>query len=66
MSTDGERDWRPFAEDARAEVPNMWATHSVQGPPTAGRYLRITLLAWPEGASPGIAEIVASGTIASP
>ena len=44
----------------------MWTSHDIQGAPATGRFIRITLLAWPSGARPGVGEISATGTIASP
>ena len=66
ISPDGEREWRVFAEDTRTETPNQWTSHAVEGTAATGRYLRVTLLGWPEGTAPGIGEISASGKIVSP
>jgi len=63
VSQNGDGDWQPLIESGRTESPNQWTAQTVEGTPVSGRYLRITLLAWPEGAVPGIAELAASGTI---
>ncbi|MBI2513276.1 MAG: discoidin domain-containing protein [Opitutae bacterium] len=64
VSQDGERDWRVFADSAPIETPNMWTPQTLTGAPVGGRYLRVTLLAWPEGVTPGIGDVTVSGTIA--
>jgi hypothetical protein len=63
VSRDGERDWHVLADSAQAETPNMWTPQTFEGPPVSGRYLRVTLLAWPQGVAPGISEVTVSGTI---
>jgi hypothetical protein len=63
ISPDGERDWQVFVDSAETENPNMWTTHAVDGPPITGRYLRVTLLGWPDGVAPGLGDVSASGTI---
>jgi beta-galactosidase len=66
ISPDGDRDWRIFADETRTETPNFWTSHDVHGLPATGRYLRVTLLGWPEGAQPGLGDVSATGMIASP
>ena len=63
ISPDGQNNWQPFAENAETDVPNIWTTIPVDGPPLTGRYLRITLLSWPDGATPGLGDVSASGII---
>jgi hypothetical protein len=63
VSQNGDGDWQTFVESGRTESPNQWTPHTVDGTPVSGRYLRITLLAWPEGAVPGISDLTASGVI---
>ncbi|MEO6995471.1 MAG: glycoside hydrolase family 2 TIM barrel-domain containing protein, partial [Lacunisphaera sp.] len=62
ISRDGERNWQPFVESAQTEAPNMWTSLKIEGTAVSGRYLRVTLLGWPESVAPGISEVVASGT----
>jgi len=62
VSPNGERDWRVLVDSAQIETPNMWTQQTVEGPPVSGRYLRVTLLGWPQGVAPGIGELMASGT----
>jgi hypothetical protein len=63
VSLDGERDWATFVE-SHTNTPNMWTAHVIAGTPAGGRYLRITLLGWPQGAAPGLGEVAVSGAIA--
>ena len=64
LSLDGEHDWRTLAADVPVDAPNPWTSVPVPGATASGRYLRVALLDWPPGASPGIGEIAASGSIA--
>jgi len=65
FSQDGEHDWQVFAENAQTETPNIWTSHTVKGSPVSGRYLRVTLLGWPEGSAPGIGELAVTGAIST-
>ena len=65
VSRDGERDWRTFVDDAQTDAANMWTSYTVEGAPVDGRYLRVTLLGSPEGTTPGLGEVSASGAISS-
>jgi len=65
VSQDGERNWQTFVDSAQTDSPNQWTPHSIDGTPVGGRYLRVTLLAWPNGAAPGLAELAVSGSISS-
>jgi hypothetical protein len=65
VSQDGERDWRPFIDNAQTDAANSWTSYTVEGSPVGGRYLRVTFLGWPGGTTPGLGEISASGAISS-
>jgi hypothetical protein len=65
ISQDGVHDWQVFAEAAETNAPNLWTSHSISGPALTGRYLRVSLLAWPDGTAPGIGELQVSGTLFS-
>jgi beta-galactosidase len=65
VSQNGESDWQTFVASAQTDSPNQWTSHAIEGPPTSGRYLRVILLAWPDGAAPGIGELSVSGTIST-
>ncbi|HLP08160.1 MAG TPA: glycoside hydrolase family 2 TIM barrel-domain containing protein [Opitutaceae bacterium] len=64
ISPDGERDWRTFAEE-KTDAANQWTTYTVEGAPLSGRYVRITLLSWPAGTTPGLGDVSVTGTINS-
>lgn len=66
VSPNGTSDWQSFVDSAQTDTPNMWTSHRIAGTPVRGRYLRIALLGWPEGVTPGLGEIAVSGTIFSP
>lgn len=66
VSMNGDRDWEVLVDDTETQPPNMWTPQSIAGgTPRTGRYLRLTLLAWPAGATPGLAELSASGSLSS-
>jgi beta-galactosidase len=62
VSADGERDWRALIDQAQTEAANQWTSYGIDATPLTGRYLRVTLLAWPTGATPGLGDISATGT----
>lgn len=63
VSQNGESDWRVFVDQLQTDSPHLWTPHVVEGATLSGRYLRLTLLGWPEGVAPGLSELAASGTI---
>lgn len=65
ISSDGERDWKLFAEPSAPAPSSRWTPDTIAGPPTSGRFLRVSLLAWPSAASAGVAEVQVSGSIAT-
>jgi hypothetical protein len=64
ISRNGEDGWQVFAASVQTDTPNMWASHRIEGSPASGRYLRITLLGWPDATAPGLSEVTVSGTTA--
>jgi beta-galactosidase len=62
VSPNGESDWKVFVDSAQVETPNIWTAQKLEATEVKGRYVRLTLLDWPKGAAPGIAELAVSGT----
>jgi len=64
ISLNGETGWKPFVVENAVTIPNQWTNHELSGPPTSGRYLRVTLLEWPKDARAGVGDISISGSTA--
>jgi hypothetical protein len=41
----------------------MWSSRTIEGTKVTGRYVRVTLLGWPDGTAAGIGDLTVSGTI---
>ncbi len=63
LSQDGEHNWKVFVPEAQCQVRNLWTPLTIEGAPVIGRFLRVTLLGWPDGTIPGLGDVTASGTI---
>lgn len=66
LSEDGEHDWHLIANDAGAAGDGTQRTASVRDPAARGRFVRVTLTAWPAGTAPGLTEVEVTGAIAVP
>jgi len=61
VSDDGERNWTSAVDQSKHGGTEM-LREDAASTPVRGRFLRVTLLGWPEGHAPAVAEIETIGT----
>jgi len=66
VSSDGERDWKLFADSAGNHPSSRWNPDMITGPELSGRFLRVKLSSRPPGAAAGVAEVEALGRASAP
>ena len=64
VSADGLQDWRLLAGPTQAGNRRAERTDPVEATERTGRFLRLTLLGWPDGGAPALAEVEVTGTLA--
>lgn len=65
ISSDGRRNWTTVADRTRARAGGRERVDAAEEGTARGRFVRVTLLGWPEPGSPGISEFSVVGTRAT-